>query len=144
MENFYKPPEKKIKITETELPIRSLIQQRLYERLPIRPDPTRPYVLRLRLRSLVLLGPSCLKLLFMIMGRRRFGSVGATTYLRRQKCVCAFFEGGEAKNAKQQSNNKEKEQNENREKNSKKWYFICERPSGPNYISRARIARTKT
>lgn len=36
----------------------------------------------------------------------------ATTYLPAEKCVCAF---GEAKNAKQQSNNKEKkEQNENR------------------------------
>lgn len=29
------------------------------------------------------------------------------------------------------------------EKNSKKWYYICERLCGPNYISRARIARTK-
>lgn len=41
---FINRQRKKIKITETELPIRSLIQQRLYERLPIRPDPTRPYV----------------------------------------------------------------------------------------------------
>lgn len=57
---------------------------------PNRPDPTVPYptrrvpyVLRLCLRlrlALVMwghgaLGPSCLKLLFMIMGSRRFGSV---------------------------------------------------------------------
>lgn len=105
---------------------------------PNRPDPTLPYparrvpyVLRLRLRlALVMwghgaLGPSCLKLLFMIMGSRRFGSdrfvATTTTYLPAEKCVCAF---GEAKNAKQQSNNKEKEQNENRKKQQKMVLYL--------------------
>lgn len=67
------------------------------------------------------LGPSCLKLLFMIMGPRRFGSAGVRFGGRRRiwegRSVFALL--GEAKNAKQQSNNKEKEQNENRKQKKK-------------------------
>lgn len=115
MENFYKPPEKKIKITETELPIRSLIQQRLYERLPIRPDPTVRSSPSSSLSGTA--GPQLSKVVVYDNGPTTVW-FGRGDDVSEKAKMCALF-GGEAKNAKQQSNNKEKEQNENSKKTAK-------------------------
>lgn len=113
------------------------------------PYPTSPVPYVLRLYSLVLPmwgpGPQLSKVVVYDNGPTTVwfgrGSVrGPTTYLRRQKCVLL----GEAKNAKQQSNNKEKEQNENRKPEKKQQKMVLylwateraelykSRPNSPN------------
>lgn len=148
MENFSNPTEKKNKKNRNRI-ANSLANPTETLRPP--PYPTRPapcrtffaFVFALWYCRCGALGPSCLKLLFMIMGPRRFGSVGVRFGGRRRiwegRSVFALL--GEAKNAKQQSNNKEKEQNENRKKQQKMVLYLWateraelykSRPNSPN------------